>query len=55
VDAFRLAVSVVVTVAVVVAILLFERQRAERIRRDTGRMAQGHPEHEAGDEDDRSH
>ncbi|WP_416955590.1 hypothetical protein ACNKF0_02835 [Nocardioides sp. T5] len=40
-DAFRLVMTVVVMVGVVVAILLFERRRAERIRRDTARMAQG--------------
>jgi hypothetical protein len=45
-DAFRLVVTVVVMVGVVVAILLFERRRAERIRRDTRRMAQGRPDPE---------
>jgi hypothetical protein len=40
-DAFRLLLTVLVMVGVVVAILLFEKRRAERIRRDTGRMAQG--------------
>jgi uncharacterized membrane protein affecting hemolysin expression len=53
-DAFRLVVTVVVMVGVVVAILLFEKRRAERIRRDTARMAQGRPEDEADDEDDRA-
>jgi hypothetical protein len=53
-DAFRLVVTVVVMVGVVVAILLFEKRRAERIRRDTGRMAQGRPEDEAGDGDGRA-
>ena len=43
-DAFRLVATVVVMVGVVVAILLFERRRAEGIRRDTGRMAQGRPD-----------
>ena len=42
-DAFRLVATVVVMVGVVVAILLFERRRAEQIRRDTTRMAQGRP------------
>ena len=53
-DAFRLVATVVVMVGVVVAILLFERRRAERIRRDTGRMAQGRPEGDVGDEDGRA-
>jgi uncharacterized membrane protein affecting hemolysin expression len=54
-DAFRLVVTVVVMVGVVLAILLFEKRRAERIRRDTARMAQGRPldEDEAGDGDGR--
>ncbi|HEV2796872.1 MAG TPA: hypothetical protein VGV65_04575 [Nocardioides sp.] len=39
-DAFRLAVTVVVMIGVVVAILLFERRRAERIERDTRQDAQ---------------
>jgi hypothetical protein len=51
-DAFRLVVTVVVMLGVVVAILLFERRRAERIRRDTGRMAQGRDETDG--EDDRA-
>ncbi len=50
-DAFRLVATVVVMTGVVVAILLFERRRAERIRRDTARMAQGRPPGEADDED----
>ncbi len=49
-DAFRLVATVIVMVGVVVAILLFERRRAEQIRRDTARMAQGHPP-EVDDED----
>ncbi|WP_299923175.1 hypothetical protein [uncultured Nocardioides sp.] len=49
-DAFRLVMTVVVMVGVVVAILLFERRRAERIRRDTARMAQGHPDPEVEDD-----
>lgn len=54
-DAFRLVATVVVMVGVVVAILLFERRRAEGIRRDTGRMAQGRrPEGDADDEDGRA-
>jgi hypothetical protein len=53
VDAFRLVATVVVMVGVVVAILLFERRRAEGIRRDTGRMAQGRPDSDGDDEDGR--
>jgi len=48
-DAYRLVATVVVMVGVVVAILLFEKRRAERIRRDTARMAQGRPEDETDD------
>ena len=40
-DAFRLVLTVVVMVGVVVAILLFERRRARAIERDTRDMAQG--------------
>ena len=40
-DAFRLLVTVLVMVGVVVAILLFEKRRARGIERDTRRMAQG--------------
>ncbi|HSF35978.1 MAG TPA: hypothetical protein VLA70_07685 [Nocardioides sp.] len=54
-DAFRLVVTVVVMLGVVAAILLFERRRAERIRRDTGRMAQGRPDPgPKGDDDGRT-
>ena len=42
-DAFRLVVTVVVMVGVVVAILLFEKRRARGIERDTRRVAQGRP------------
>jgi hypothetical protein len=40
-DAFRLVATVVVMAGVVVAILLFERRRADRIARDTRDMARG--------------
>lgn len=40
-DLFRLVLVVLVTTGVVVAILMFEKQRAEGIRRDTRRMSQG--------------
>lgn len=42
-DAFRLVLTILVMTGVVVAILLFERRRAERIERDTRRMAEGLP------------
>lgn len=42
-DAFRLVLTVVVMIGVVVAILLFERRRADRIARDTRDMARGRP------------
>ena len=45
-DAFRLLVTVLVMVGVVVAILLFERRRAERIERDTQQMGRDRPEGE---------
>ena len=51
-DAFRLVVTVVVMVGVVVAILLFERRRADRIARDTRDMARGTPPGSEGDEGD---
>lgn len=48
-DLFRLVLTILVMAGVVVAILLFERRRAEQIGRDTRRMAEGRqPE---GDED----
>ncbi len=53
-DSFRLVVTILVMAGVVVAILLFERRRADRIVRDTRRMAQGLPPEEGGNgEDDR--
>lgn len=50
-DAFRLVVTVLVMVGVVVAILLFERRRADRIARDTRDLARGRPRDEDEDED----
>lgn len=50
-DAFRLVVTVIVMTGIVVAILLFERRRADRIARDTRRMAEGRDPGE-GDEDE---
>ena len=43
-DAYRLVLTVVVMAGVVVAILMFEKRRAEGIRRDTRRMAEGRDE-----------
>jgi uncharacterized membrane protein affecting hemolysin expression len=51
-DAFRLALTVVVMIGVVVAILLFERRRAERIQRDTQEMARDRPPGEVEAPDD---
>lgn len=48
-DAFRLVLTVVVMVGVVVAILLFERRRARAIERDTRDIAQGRA---TGDDDE---
>ena len=42
-DTYRLVLTLVVTAAVVLAILLFERRRAERITRDTRDLARGLP------------
>lgn len=39
-DAFRLVLTVLVTAGVVVAILLFEKRRAQGIERDTRSMAE---------------
>ena len=53
-DAFRLVLTVLVMAGVLVAILLFERRRAERIERDTRRMAQGRPPEDEGKDDGRA-
>jgi uncharacterized membrane protein affecting hemolysin expression len=50
-DAFRLLVTVLVMIGVVVAILLFEKRRAQRIERDTRDMARDRPPGEAGRQD----
>jgi hypothetical protein len=47
-DVYRLVLTVLVMAAVVVAILLFEKRRAQGIERDTRRMAEGR-EDRAGD------
>lgn len=49
-DAFSLVVTLVVMAGVVVAILLFERRRADRIARDTRDMARGRPQDEVDDD-----
>ncbi|GAA1442913.1 hypothetical protein GCM10009641_58560 [Mycobacterium cookii] len=49
VDLFRLVLVVLVTTGVVVAVLLFEKRRAEGIRRDTRRMAEGRDEDDSRD------
>lgn len=51
-DLFRLVATVLVMAGVVVAILLFEKRRAEGIRRDTRRMAQGPDRSERRREED---
>ncbi len=51
-DAYRLALTVVVMVGVVVAILLFERRRAERIEHDTRQDARDRSSGQVDGEDD---
>lgn len=48
-ELFRLVLVVLVTTGVVVAILLFEKRRAEGIRRDTRRMSEGRDEDDSRD------
>jgi hypothetical protein len=50
-DAFRVLATVLVMVGVVVAILLFERRRADRIARDTRDMARGRPPEDEGEDE----
>ncbi|MBD3945563.1 hypothetical protein [Nocardioides ganghwensis] len=47
-DVYRLALTVLVMAGVVVAILLFEKRRAQGIERDTRDMARGRPEDASG-------
>ncbi|TGN62686.1 hypothetical protein EXE59_00985 [Nocardioides eburneiflavus] len=47
-DAYRLVLTVLVMAAVVVAILLFEKRRAQGIERDTRDMARGREQHDEG-------
>ena len=51
-DAFRIVLTVVVMVGVVVAILLFERRRADRLARATRDMARGRPPEDDTTDDD---
>ena len=44
-DAYRLVLTVLVMAGVVVAILLFEKRRAQRIERDTRDLARGPDDH----------
>lgn len=53
-DAFRLLVTVLVTAGGVVAILLFEKRRAQGIEQDTRRAARDRPPGEADDREDRA-
>jgi hypothetical protein len=47
-DVYRLVLTVLVMAGVVVAILLFEKRRAQGIERDTRDMARGRPEDRPG-------
>ena len=47
-DVYRLVLTVLVMAAVVVAILLFEKRRAQGIERDTRDMARGQERHDEG-------
>ena len=51
VDAFGLLVTVLVMAGVAVAILHFEKRRADGIRRDTRRLAEGQDSGEREDDD----
>jgi hypothetical protein len=44
VDVYRLVLTILVTAGVVVAVLLFEKRRAQGIERDTRNMALGREE-----------
>jgi hypothetical protein len=50
-DVYRLVLTVLVMAAVVVAILLFEKRRAQGIERDTRDMARGRDEDGSDDLD----
>lgn len=47
-DVYRLVLTVLVMAGVVVAVLLFEKRRAQGIERDTRDMARGRPEDGSG-------
>lgn len=47
-DVYRLVLTILVMAAVVVAILLFEKRRAQGIERDTRDMARGQERHDEG-------
>ena len=53
-DVYRLVLTIVVMAGVVVAILLFEKRRAQQIQRDTRDMARGRPEDRPDDSPDDS-
>jgi len=53
-DVYRLVLTVLVTAGVVVAILLFEKRRAQGVERDTRRMAEGREERSDDGPDDGS-
>ena len=48
-DVYRLVLTVLVMAGVVVAVLLFEKRRAQGIERDTRDMGRGRPEDGSGD------
>lgn len=51
-DVYRLVLTILVMAAVVVAILLFEKRRAQGIERDTRDMARGQERHDEGPGDE---
>jgi hypothetical protein len=54
-DVYRLVLTILVMAGVVVAILLFEKRRAQGIERDTRNMARGRPENGPDDTPDGVH
>jgi hypothetical protein len=52
-DVYRLVLTILVMTGVVVAILLFEKRRAQGIERDTRRMAEGREDGSGDSPDDR--
>ena len=53
-DVYRLVLTILVMAGVVVAILLFEKRRAQGIERDTRDMARGREDGSGGSHDDGS-